>query len=40
LRAVSIAEIIADFPYLAPEDIQASFAFAAERERTMRVEVA
>jgi uncharacterized protein (DUF433 family) len=37
---MTVAEVLDDFPYLAPEDIQACFAFAAERERTMRVEVA
>jgi uncharacterized protein (DUF433 family) len=26
-------EVLADFPYLTPEDIQACFAFAAEREK-------
>ena len=34
------AEILDDFPYLAREDIQACLAFAAERERSMRVAVA
>ena len=29
------AEIIADFPELQPEDIRASLAFAAERERRL-----
>jgi uncharacterized protein (DUF433 family) len=33
-------QILADFPYLTPEDIQASLAFAAERERSMLVVVA
>jgi uncharacterized protein (DUF433 family) len=33
-------EILADFPYLTAEDIQASLAFAAERERSMLVAVA
>jgi uncharacterized protein (DUF433 family) len=33
-------EILADFPYLTAEDIQASLAFAAERERSMLVTVA
>ncbi|MEN9672744.1 MAG: hypothetical protein RL553_1009 [Planctomycetota bacterium] len=28
-------QIISDFPYLTTEDIQACFAFAAERERSM-----
>ncbi len=31
------AEILADFPYLTAEDIQACLAFAAERERQMLV---
>ena len=31
------AEILDDFPYLTAEDIQACFAFAAERERRMVV---
>lgn len=30
-------EILDDFPYLTAEDIQACLAFAAERERRMRV---
>jgi uncharacterized protein (DUF433 family) len=33
-------EILDDFPYLTPEDLQACFAFAAERERSMLVKVA
>ena len=37
---MTIAEILDDFPYLTPEDIQACFAFAAERERSMQVAVA
>jgi len=37
---MTAAEILADFPYLTPEDIQACLAFAAERERGMRVAVA
>jgi uncharacterized protein (DUF433 family) len=37
---MTVAEILDDFPYLAAEDIQACFAFAAERERCMRVAVA
>lgn len=37
---MSVAEILEDFPYLTPEDIQACFAFAAERERNMIVAVA
>jgi uncharacterized protein (DUF433 family) len=34
------AEVLDDFPYLTPEDIQACLAFAAERERSMLVAVA
>jgi uncharacterized protein (DUF433 family) len=34
---MSTAEILDDFPYLTADDIQASLAFAAERERTMMV---
>jgi len=34
------AAILDDFPYLTPEDIQASLAYAAERERSMLVAVA
>lgn len=37
---MSVAEILDDFPYLTLDDIQACFAFAAERERSMRVAVA
>jgi len=37
---MTAAEILADFPYLTPEDVQACLAFAAERERGMRVAVA
>jgi uncharacterized protein (DUF433 family) len=37
---MTVAEVLADFPYLTQEDIQACFAFAAERERNMRVAVA
>jgi uncharacterized protein (DUF433 family) len=37
---MTVAEILADFPYLTQEDIQACFAFAAERERRMLVAVA
>jgi uncharacterized protein (DUF433 family) len=33
-------EVLQDFPYLEREDIQASLAFAAERERSMLVDVA
>jgi uncharacterized protein (DUF433 family) len=36
---MSVAEILDDFPYLTQEDIQACFAFAAERERSMLVAV-
>ena len=32
---MTIAEILDDFPYLTPEDIQACLAFAAERDRSM-----
>jgi uncharacterized protein (DUF433 family) len=32
---MTVAEILDDFPYLTPEDIQACFAFDAERERNM-----
>lgn len=34
---MTVAEILDDFPYLTPEDIQACFAFAADRERRMLV---
>lgn len=34
---MTVDEILDDFPYLTREDIQACFAFAAERERSMRV---
>ncbi len=37
---MSTPEILADFPYLTSEDIQACLAFAAERERSMLVAVA
>ena len=37
---MTIAEVLDDFPYLTPEDIQACFAFAAEREWRMLVAVA
>jgi uncharacterized protein (DUF433 family) len=37
---MTVSEILADFPYLMQEDIQACFAFAAERERSMSVAVA
>ena len=36
---MTVAEILEDFPYLTQEDIQACFAFAAERERSMLVAV-
>ena len=34
---MSIAEILADFPDLTAEDIQACFAFAADRERRLAI---
>jgi uncharacterized protein (DUF433 family) len=34
---MTTSEILADFPYLTAEDIQACLAFAAERERRMLV---
>lgn len=37
---MTVAEILNDFPYLTPEDVQACLAFAAERERSMLVAVA
>lgn len=37
---MTVSEILADFRYLTPEDLQACFAFAAERERNMLVSVA
>src|ERR1700761_8259844 len=37
---MTIAEILDDFPYLTAEDIQACFASAAERERSMLVAIA
>jgi uncharacterized protein (DUF433 family) len=37
---MTVPEILDDFPYLTPEDIQACLAFAAERERSMLVAVA
>ena len=37
---MTVDEILGDFPYLTREDIQACFAFAAERERNMLVAVA
>ena len=36
---MTVAEVLDDFPYLTPEDIQACFAYAAERERSMLVAV-
>ena len=37
---MTVAEILDDFPYLEPEDIQACLAYAAERERGMFVSIA
>ena len=37
---MSVAQILDDFPYLVAEDIQACFAFAAERERSMVIAIA
>jgi uncharacterized protein (DUF433 family) len=37
---MTVAEVLDDFPYPTPEDVQACFAFAAERERSMLVAVA
>ena len=37
---MTVEEVLDDFPYLTREDIQACFAYAAERERGMRVAVA
>ena len=37
---MTVPEILGDFPYLTQDDIQACFAFAAERERNMQVAVA
>lgn len=37
---MTVAEVLDDFPYLTQDDIQACFAFAAERERSMLVAVA
>lgn len=34
---MTVAEVLEDFPYLTQDDIQACFAFAAERERSMAV---
>jgi uncharacterized protein (DUF433 family) len=36
---MTVAEVLDDFPYLTPEDIQACLAFAAEREQSMLVAV-
>ena len=36
---MSQQEVLDDFPYLTAEDIRACLAFAAERERRMRVAV-
>ncbi len=36
---MTVAEVLDDFPYLTQDDIQACFAFAAERERGMLVAV-
>lgn len=36
---MTVAEVLDDFPYLEMDDIQACFAFAAERERNMLVAV-
>ncbi len=38
--SMTVAEVLDDFPYLTPEDIQACFAFAAEWERSMLVAAA
>ena len=37
---MTVAEILDDFPNLTPDDIQACFAFAAERERSLLIAVA
>jgi uncharacterized protein (DUF433 family) len=34
---MTIAEVLDDFPDLTPDDIQACFAFAAERDRRLMV---
>jgi uncharacterized protein (DUF433 family) len=34
---MSVAEVLDDFPDLTPDDIQACFAFAAERDRRLMV---
>lgn len=36
---MTVSELLDDFPYLTPEDVQACFAFAAERERSKLVDV-
>lgn len=37
---MTVDEVLSDFSYLTPEDIQACFAFAAERERSMQLAIA
>ena len=37
---MTVNEVLADFPYLTPEDIKACFAFAAERGRELLVALA
>jgi len=37
---MSVSEILADFPNLTQEDIQACFAFVADRERSISIGVA
>ncbi|HLN31924.1 MAG TPA: DUF433 domain-containing protein [Gemmataceae bacterium] len=37
---MTVADVLDDFPYLTQEDIQACFAFAAERERSMLITIA
>jgi uncharacterized protein (DUF433 family) len=34
---MTVEEVLADFPQLTIEDVRACFAFAAERERRLRV---
>lgn len=34
---MTIAEVLDDFPDLTPEDIQACFAFAADRDRRLTI---
>jgi len=36
---MTVAEVLDDFPYLTAKDIQACFAYAAERERSMLLAV-